>query len=215
MKLQCLVFDVDGTLIDNTIAIIRLFQDIVKKFLGKEMSDQEVLSLWGPPGDEIFKSVFPSDVFDLAWEEFLQNYREAHLTTGFFTKDQISDIKNNIPYITIFTGKSRNTLAITLEKLGLIDIFDLILTGNDVTRSKPYPDALYQIISTLHLNKSETLFIGDSHLDIIAGKAAGIKTAAALWGAVETQKLLESEPDYTFETPQEFIDFILPPKRSA
>ena len=215
MKIQCLVFDVDGTLIDNTIAIIRLFQDIVKKYLGKEMSDQEVLSLWGPPGDEIFKSVFTSDVFDLAWEEFLQNYREAHSTTGFFTKDQLSDIKNNIPYITIFTGKSRHTMAITLEKLGIIDIFDLILTGSDVTHSKPYPDALYQIISTLHLNKNEILFIGDSHLDIIAGKAAGIKTAAALWGAVETQKLLESEPDYTFETPQEFIDFILSPKRSA
>ncbi|UCG90178.1 MAG: HAD-IA family hydrolase [Candidatus Heimdallarchaeota archaeon] len=215
MKLQCLVFDVDGTLVDNTITIIRLFQDIVKKYLEKEMSDQDVLSLWGPPGDEIFKSVFPSDVIDPAWEEFLQSYREVHTTTGFFTKDQLSDIKNNIPYLTIFTGKSRNTMAITLEKLGIIDIFDLILTGNDVTRSKPYPDALYQIISTLHLNKSETLFIGDSHLDIIAGKAAGIKTAAALWGAVETQKLIESKPDYTFDTPQEFIDFVLSPKRSA
>ncbi|MFX1285787.1 MAG: HAD family hydrolase [Promethearchaeota archaeon] len=215
MKLQCVVFDVDGTLVDNTITIIRLFQNIVKKYLGKEMSDNEVLSLWGPPGDEIFKSVFPSDVFNPAWEEFLQSYRDAHLTTGFFTKDQLSDMKNNIPYLTIFTGKSRNTMAITLEKLGIIDIFDLILTGNDVTRSKPYPDALYQIISTLQLNKNETLFIGDSHLDIIAGKAAGIKTGAALWGAVETQKLLESSPDYTFKTPQEFLDFVLSPKRSA
>lgn len=215
MKLQCLVFDVDGTLVDNTIVIIRLFQDIVKKYLGKEMSDQEVLSLWGPPDDEIFKSVFPSNVFDPAWKEFLQSYREVHSTTGFFTRDQLSDIKNNVQYLTVFTGKSRNTMAITLEKLGIIDIFDMILTGNDVTRSKPYPDALYQIISTLQLNKNEILFVGDSHLDVIAGKAAGIKTAAAVWGAVETQKLLESKPDYTFETPQEFIDFVLSQKRSA
>ncbi|MHA2244416.1 MAG: HAD family hydrolase [Candidatus Hodarchaeales archaeon] len=215
MKLQCLVFDVDGTLIDNTGDIIRLFQGIVKRYLGKEMSDQEVLALWGPPGDEIFRNVFPPEKVKLAWDKFLQEYRELHDTKGFFTKEQLVEIKKKVDYVTIFTGKSRTTMAITLEKLGISELFDLILTGNDVTRSKPYPDALYQIISTLHLNKSEILFIGDSHLDVIAGKAAGIKTAAALWGAVETQKLLESEPDYTFETPQEFLDFILSPKRLA
>lgn len=215
MKIECLVFDVDGTLVDNSIVIIRLFQDIVRKYLGKEMTDQEVLSLWGPPGDEIFKNTFPSDVLEPAWKEFLQSYQEVHTTTGFFTKDQLSDIKNRIPYLTIFTGKSRKTMAITLDKLGIKEIFDLILTGNDVTRSKPYPDALYHIVNTFQLNKDEILFIGDSHLDIIAGKTAGIKTAAAMWGAIETQKLLESKPDYTFETPQEFIDFVLLHKRSA
>ncbi len=208
MKLQCLVFDVDGTLIDNTEVIIRLFQGIVERYLGKVMSKQEVLALWGPPGDEIFRKIFPPDKVKPAWEEFLQEYRDLHDTTGFFTKEQLLDIRKKVPYVTIFTGKSRTTMAITLEKLGIIEIFDLILTGNDVVRSKPYPDALYQIISSLYLNKNETLFIGDSHLDIIAGKTAGIKTAAALWGAVETQKLLESGPDYVFKTPQEFIDFV-------
>lgn len=187
----------------------------MKKYLDKEMSDQEVLSLWGPPGDEIFRNVFPSDLVDPAWTEFLQSYREIHSTTGFFTRDQLVKIKTNVPYLTIFTGKSRTTMGITLEKLGIFDLFDLILTGNDVTRSKPYPDALYRTVSTFNLNKDETLFIGDSHLDIMAGKAAGIKTAAALWGAVEPQRLLESRPDYTFGTPKEFMDFVLSEDRFA
>ena len=208
MKLQCLVFDVDGTLIDNTEVIIRLFQGIVERYVGKTMSKEEVLALWGPPGDEIFRNVFPPEKVKTAWKEFLQEYRKNHDTIGFFTKEQLVEIKKKVPYVTIFTGKSRDTMAITLEKLELYEIFDLILTGNDVTRSKPYPDALYQIIGSLYLNKDEILFLGDSHLDVIAGKAAGVKTAAALWGAVETKKLLDSNPDYVFKTPQEFIDFI-------
>ncbi len=208
MKIECIVFDVDGTIVDNTKLIVQLFQDTVKKYLGKSMSTPDVLALWGPPGDEIFRNIFPPDKLELAWQEFLQRYYTSHPTTGFFSKEQFIDIRKHVPQNAIFTGKSRKTLDISLEKLGVAECFDLILTGSDVVRSKPFPDALFQIIATLNLNKEEILFVGDSHLDVIAGKAAGIKTAAALWGAVETKKLLDSGPDYIFHTPAEFLDFL-------
>ncbi|MFW9905137.1 MAG: HAD family hydrolase [Candidatus Thorarchaeota archaeon] len=209
MKLDCLVFDVDGTLVDNANLIIQLFQEIALKYLGRKMSKQEVISLWGPPGDEIFKNVFPADILTPAWTEFLSRYNSIHPTEGFFTADQLNDMKKFVQYLAIFTGKSRKTMKMTLKKLGLIDVFDVILTGNDVERSKPYPDALFRIINVLSLNKTETLFIGDSPLDIMAGKAAGIKTAAALWGTIEESKLIESQPDYIFRTPEELLNFVL------
>ena len=209
MKLSCLVFDVDGTLVDNANLIIQLFQEIVLKYLGRKMTKQEVISLWGPPGDEIFKSVFPSDILPPAWNEFLSRYNTIHPTEGFFTIDQLKDMKNNVQHMAIFTGKSKKTMVMTLQKLEIINVFDIILTGNDVERSKPYPDALFRIISILNLNKKETLFIGDSPLDIIAGKAAGIKTAAALWGTLEESKLIESKPDYIFKTPEELLNFVV------
>ena len=209
MKLSCLVFDVDGTLVDNANLIIQLFQEIVLKYLGRKITRQEVISLWGPPGDEIFKSVFPSDILIPAWNEFLSRYNTIHPTEGFFTIDQLNDMKKKVQYLAIFTGKSRKTMVMTLQKLELIDIFDIILTGNDVERSKPYPDALFRIINVLSLNKAETLFIGDSPLDIIAGKAAGIKTAAALWGTIEESKLIETHPDYIFKSPEELMEFVL------
>lgn len=214
MKITCLIFDVDGTIINNTIAIVRLFQATVKEYTGRDMSDQEVLSLWGPPGDEIFRKLFPAEVLDEAWTKFQQKYEEALPSEGYFTKHQFVEMKNHIPFITIFTGKSRQTLTITLEKLGLGDNFDLIFTGNDVPRSKPFPDALFQIIGILQLKKEETLFLGDSHLDIQAGKAAGIKTAGALWGSVEPEKLINSQPDFVFKTPNDFRTFVFSKERS-
>jgi phosphoglycolate phosphatase/pyrophosphatase PpaX len=214
MKLACLIFDVDGTIIDNTMEIVGLFQDIVKEFTGKDLSTQDVLALWGPPGDEIFRNTFPSEVLDVAWEKFVHKYKELLPANGYFTKSQLIKMKNHIPFLTIFTGKSRQTLDITMEKLGLEDTFDLIFTGNDVTRSKPYPDALFQIIGILQLKKNETLFLGDSHLDVQAGKAAGILTAAAMWGSIEPQKLLKSKPNYVFETPEDFINFVFQQERS-
>ncbi|MFX0084778.1 MAG: HAD family hydrolase [Candidatus Hodarchaeota archaeon] len=214
MKVACLIFDVDGTIIDNTMEIVGLFQNIVKEFIGKDLSTQDILALWGPPGDEIFRNVFPSEVLDVAWKKFVRKYKEVLPSNGYFTKSQLIEMKNHVQFLTIFTGKSRQTLAITLEKLGLENIFDLILTGNDVKRSKPYPDALFQIIGILQLKKNETMFLGDSHLDIQAGRAAGIMTAAALWGSIEPQKLLNSNPDYVFEAPEDFINFVFQQKRS-
>jgi len=211
MKIECLVFDVDGTIVDNSKGIVQLFQNNVKEFAGKDLSEQEVLALWGPPGDEIFRNVVPSEVFDRAWEKFVHDYNEIHPSTGYFTKAQFKDMKKKIPFIVIFTGKARQTCQITLDKLELNDIFDLIFTGNDVTRSKPYPDALFKIIGILQLKKDEVLFLGDSHLDTQAGKAAGVKTAGALWGSIEQQKLIDSKPDYIFNTPTEFLEFIYQP----
>jgi HAD superfamily hydrolase (TIGR01549 family) len=202
--------DVDGTLLDNTNSIVSLFQDIVIKYLGegKKMSKTEVMSLWGPPGDEIFRKVFPPDIVDEAWNEFLSKYRETHTKEGFFSSDELNNFRKYIKYLAIFTGKSRYTNIISLEELGITDCFDLIYTGSDVKNSKPHPDALFRILEDLELNSDEVLFIGDSHLDILAGKAAGVPTAAAKWGAVETEKLLQSNPDFVFETPKEFIQFI-------
>ncbi len=209
-KLQCLIWDVDGTLLDNTNSIISLFQDIVIKYLGEEksMTKKEVLSLWGPPGDEIFRKVFPPDVVDDAWNEFLSKYRETHTKEGFFSSNELNAFRKYVKYLAIFTGKSRYTNTISLEELGITDCFDLIYTGSDVENSKPFPDALFRILDDLKLKPDEVIFIGDSHLDVLAGKAAGVPTAAAKWGAVEIDKLIQSKPDYVFETPKEFIQFI-------
>ena len=209
MEFESIIFDVDGTLVDNSNVIIHLFKTLVKQYTGKDMTQQDIVSLWGPPGDEIFKKVFPLDVVDQAWHEFLAEYQKMHPKQGYFTLDDFRTLRKKVKYLSIFTGKSRTTLKISLEILGFNDVFDYIMTGNDVERSKPYPDALFQIIGVLNLDKTKTLFIGDSPLDIIAGKSAGVKTAAAVWGSVEIEKLLNSDPDFVFESPEEFMAFIL------
>jgi len=209
MEIQCLIFDVDGTLVPNVNALIELFQDLVKKYLKKNLSRDEVLSLWGPPDNEIFKTIFPDDIRKQAWPEFLERYENGHPIEGYFSKDQFQLLKDKFRYLAVFTGKGKITCEITLNKIGLTEVFDIILTGNDVKRSKPYPDALFQILEFLNLKKNQTLFLGDSHLDIIAGKAAGILTAGALWGSAEVEKLINSKPDYLFQTPPQFMNFIL------
>ena len=109
MKLQCLIFDVDGTLVDNANLIIRLFQEIVLKYLGKKMNKQEVISLWGPPGDEIFKRVFPSDILTSAWNEFLNQYNAIHqsiLVPGILSSRQrwteVDQARLVLPYVAAY-----------------------------------------------------------------------------------------------------------------
>ncbi len=154
--IRCIIFDVDGTLVDNAVSIVTLFQELVVKYMGdaKRMSQAEVLSLWGPPGDEIFKRIFPPDKVVDAWNEFLGLYRKHHVKSGgFFSREELMSFRDHVQYLTIFTGKSRQTNKITMEELGLENFFDLVYTGNDVERSKPYPDALFRILDDLKLKR--------------------------------------------------------------
>ena len=208
MKLCCIIFDVDGTLVDNTDFIINQFKKTVKKFLKKNLTDEEVTDNFGPPERVIFSNMFPAEDKAKAWEYFLEIYKENHPNDSFFDDNDFQKIRRQVKYLGIFTGKGRDTLSITLDKLSLHGYFDIMYTGDDVERSKPFPEAILKILASLNLNKEETLFFGDSHLDILAGKSAGVKTAAASWVAYDPDNLKKSEPDFIFNTPSEFLEFV-------
>ena len=57
----------------------------------------------------------------------------------------------------IFTGKGRQTLDITLSKLGLSGHFDFVVCGSDVPRSKPSPDGLEKIMETTGTDRNAIL----------------------------------------------------------
>lgn len=82
------------------------------------------------------------------------------------------------------------------------------MTGEDVSRSKPDPEGVHLALLRLETPPKEALLVGDSPLDIQAGKAAGVETGAALWGTKQRQELLTSAPDYSFPSVPDFIDYV-------
>ncbi|MGH7675588.1 MAG: HAD-IA family hydrolase, partial [Gemmatimonadales bacterium] len=68
---------------------------------------------------------------------------------------------------------------------------------------KPHPEPVLKAIERLGAAADETVFIGDSRHDIECGRAAGVKTAAVLWGPFDRAHLESTEPDYWLERPEE------------
>ena len=88
-----------------------------------------------------------------------------------------------------------------LESTGLSKFFRDTVWGDDVKNVKPHPEGLLRALDELNANPQSSLVIGDSAADILMGQAAGIGTAAALWGSPHTEKLLATSPDFVIDSP--------------
>ena len=70
----------------------------------------------------------------------------------------------------------------------------------DVQRPKPDPEPVMLSLASLDLAAPDALLVGDSLYDLLAGRAAGVDTAAALWGPFDRERLAEGRPNYWLET---------------
>jgi beta-phosphoglucomutase-like phosphatase (HAD superfamily) len=106
----------------------------------------------------------------------------------------------------IVTGKGLRTMNITLHTLGLDRCFGVTISGDDVERQKPAPDALLLAAGALGVEPGRCAMIGDSPADINAGKAAGMITVAAAWHAPYRERIRALEPDVWAETPAQVVE---------
>jgi len=208
LALSCLILDLDGTVADNSDMIIDIYREILQKYLGRAYSRQEILSLFGPPEGAILKQLLPPESFDDALEDFYRIYDARHPERAFLDGQKLEEIRSWGLRLALFSGKGRRSAEITLRKLHLQGIFDVVVTGEDVSRSKPDPEGVRMALMRLEAPPEGALLVGDSPLDIQAGRAAGVETGAALWGTTQKQELLTSAPDYVFPSVPDFIDHV-------
>jgi len=209
-KFSTFIFDVDGTLAHTNKLIFESFRHVAKKYLNKEVSDEEIVSLFGPTEDVILKE-WMNDNFETAREDYYNFYSEQHniLANTFQGMDEILDsIKSSNKNLAIFTGKGRESTRITLEKIGYENYFELIVSGDDVENHKPAPDGILKILDHYKLNNDEVLMIGDSQHDVEASKSANVKIASVIWDSYAKDEVLKMNPDYVFHDITDFKIFI-------
>lgn len=114
----------------------------------------------------------------------------------------------------LVTSSAASLMAHALPKLELVDYFDTVVCGSDVTNYKPHPEPVQLALARLGKSAEDTLFVGDTWMDIHAGRAAGTRTAlympedAAQFNDVD--KLRASLPDFIFADHTELIRYLLP-----
>ncbi|MCC7573069.1 MAG: HAD-IA family hydrolase [Candidatus Methanofastidiosum sp.] len=84
--------------------------------------------------------------------------------------------------------------------------FDAYVFYHDTQNHKPHPEPLIECARRLCLKPEDCVAIGDEVIDIHAARRAGMKDAAAIWGSLEKNKILESKPSLIYESPEDIID---------
>jgi pyrophosphatase PpaX len=209
-KFEGFIFDIDGTLASTNELIFATFRHITKKYLNSDISDEEIIKLFGPPEDDILK-IFMQENFEEAQKDYYEFYQNNHAEMADIypgLKKVLDTIKNAGIPLSIYTGKGRKSSIITLTEIGVIDYFDLIITGDDVAKPKPSRLGIDPFIEKFNLERDRVLMIGDSPADIIAAKEANVKMASVVWDAYAKDEVIKMNNSYLFHSVDELHKFI-------
>jgi HAD superfamily hydrolase (TIGR01549 family) len=204
-----IIFDIDGTLTSTNELIFASFNYVMGKYLNKTLTNNEIISLFGPTEDVILEEWTGED-YPQARQDYYNFYSENHKMADLYPGilDILTFIKSHKIPISIFTGKGREAAIITLKKLRIYNFFDLIITGDDVNEHKPSPEGILKFIEKFKLHPDKVLMIGDSPSDVKASRGAGVKVASVLWDSYSKEKVLELNSDYVFHTVAELQNFL-------
>ena len=122
--------------------------------------------------------------------------------------DAVSTLKQQGARLGIVTSKNRHGVERGLALCGFDGLFDEIVTSDDLEASKPDPAPVLVALARLDALAPSALFVGDSPHDIAAGRDAGTRTAACLWGPFERDVLAAERPDYWLSTFQELAALV-------
>ena len=206
--LNHVIFDMDGTLVENMELIVRSFNFAVSDIVGREFSRKEVYSRFGPTLEQMIVKIIPAKNSDRAIQNYHAYYREhfkelAGVYAGI--PDLITHLQSQGIGTAIYTGSDGRMTKTTLELTGLRELFPIVVSADDVKEQKPDPEGLIRTLDLMHGNREGALYLGDAVRDMETAKRVPMMSAAALWGFGDPTRLRNSKPDFVFESPRDAL----------
>jgi phosphoglycolate phosphatase len=212
-RLRLLVFDLDGTLIDSRLDLIHSVNAMLRYIGRPELQGDVIASYVGDGAPALVRRAL-ADTDDeallrAALEYFLGYYR-LHKLDHTTVYDGIPDVLSGLAQpengvhrlMAVLTNKPVRASRDILYALGLGDFFVRIYGGNSFTTKKPDPLGVETILSETGVAANEALMIGDSAVDVLTGRNAGLWTCGVSYGFAP-QSLEKTPPDLLIERPVE------------
>lgn len=173
---KTIMFDLDGTLIDSTDAILAGF-DAAFEALGEEKKDHELIKpLIGHTLEDMFASLGAKSDLSKLKLAYMQHYHKIYLEQTSllpFAKEALINA-SSFAKLCVVTTKAHNPAKILLNHLGVLKYFCAIIGRDDVKCVKPNPEPILLALNLCKGDKKSSFMIGDTMLDMMAAKSAGV-----------------------------------------
>jgi len=220
MEFELLIFDLDGTLVDTARDVHFCINETRADMNLPPLTLEEARKSIGPGPNTFVDLVLPSDQKHRL-DEFIKKFRACyidHLTDHSRPYAGIVELlaelqKQGIP-LAVATNKPRRYTEKLLRDLDLLRFFSGIFTPDDVASRKPDPEMIVKVLEDMNASAENSLLIGDTDNDILAGKEAGVWTCAVTYGYGPQEVLRNLQPDFMIDRPEDVLEIISTKKQA-
>ena len=209
---RAILFDLDGTLIDSLRLILDSYHHTLAQHGLPARSDEDWLKGVGTPLTaqlaEWRDELGTLEAMIATYREYNLEHHDRMVTVYPGVMGAVREIKAAGLQTGLVTSKNRQGALRGLTLVGLEALIDVLVCADEVTNPKPHPEPVEKAVYLLGTDPATTLYVGDSVHDMHSGRAAGVRTAAALWGPFGRAHLEESKPDYWLETPPDLVRLV-------
>jgi phosphoglycolate phosphatase len=212
---KLVIFDLDGTLLDSSEDIAWVANRTLDAFGYPRMDDSLIKERIGWGVVMLLKQIMPDtshEKIDEAKRVFLDLYSSHLLVKSVLYPGVIDTIEHLLgkdKKLAVLTNKPVSLSVRIIDELFAPGTFIKVLGGDSLPAKKPDPAPVINIMETLCAGPEESVIVGDSPVDVEAGKGAGISTIGAAYGFRGIHELIEADADIIIESFAELKDIIL------
>lgn len=203
---ECIVFDVDGTLLNTEKAVIGSLQRMLRVDFGKEFDEDALAFTFGIPGERALNQLGIVNI-DRAMERWA-----IHISDFLKCIEPFSGIEETIQTLDeievklgIVTSRNSKEIENDLALCKLINHFPWVISADDTIKHKPDPQPLLKFLEITDTDPSKTIYIGDTTYDYRCAEGAGIDFGLALWGAKDSEGI---KAKYEFKHPSDILSIL-------
>ena len=205
-----ILFDLDGTLIDSTDAILECFHHSFDFYNHPQVKDEDIKALIGYPLDVMYKNLGINEA--KVWE-FVATYKECYRKISTQKTELLGSVREAVSLASSFaslgivTTKTGKYSKVLMEHFQLMQYFDVLIGREDVKNPKPHAEPILKALETFTIDNQEVWMIGDTKLDLLSAKNAQVQSIGVLSG-YDTHQTLEQYTPYIYKNVLEAVEYL-------
>ena len=211
--IKAVLFDWDGTILDNYEVIMASYRDATTEVLGRSVpsTPEEESRLIRLRGQESFGSMSddPDVVAQIAaayHRAYLVNVEKAGVPFP-GAREVLESLRDRGLQVGVVTSKARVRYESDAARFGLADLFAVAVTGDEAIEAKPHPGPVLLAMDQLGLPSEEVVFAGDGPQDVAAGNAAGATSVGCRYG-FHADEIDEAGADHVIDALSDIVALV-------
>lgn len=215
MKKRLLIFDLDGTIVDTLPSIAEAVNLCARNFGYPEKNDDEVRLAVGNGVGVLLQKTMPRDAmadpeqsqkikeyFALCYEQTQSRLNSTYEGMG----DAMRELYRRGYILAVLSNKPDNLVKMIVNNIFTDGIISMSMGQTELPK-KPDPTVPLMIAEQFCVDSCDTYFIGDSEVDVLTAKNAGMVSVAVSWGFRDRYVLENASPDFIFDTRNELLKY--------